>query len=169
MAILRRTSVVDGKLVIEEIEDPDLVTVRKKDKMNGGEFIVVFQQAMKKLVLDDSFGKNEYRILFYLMAITEFEREVNDTLYNIAKEIGLDQSTAGKAMRKLENVGIVIRNIKLRTFRLNYELAYKGQAKNYKKLQFKDPVFLEQKKEIAVQTNILTQLEELEKDRSLFR
>lgn len=164
MAILRRTSVIDGKLVIEEIEDPNLITVRKKDKMNGGDFIVVFQQAMKKLVLDDSFGKNEYRILLYLMAETEFEREVNDTLYNIAKEIGLDQSTAGKAMRKLENVGIVVRNIKLRTFRLNYELAYKGQAKNYKKLQFSDPLFLEQKKEKTIQTNIIDQLKEFENE-----
>ena len=161
MAIIRRTSVIDGKLVIEEIEDANLVTVRKKDKMKGGEFIVVFQRAMEKLVLDDSFGKNEYRILFYLMAKTEFEREINDTLYNIAKAIGLDQSTAGKAMRKLETVGIVVRNIKLRTFRLNYELAYKGQAKNYKKLQFKDPIFLEKKNE-SIQTNIIDQLKELE-------
>ena len=43
MAILRRTSVIDGKLVIEEIDDPNLVTVRKK-KMKGGDFIVVFQK-----------------------------------------------------------------------------------------------------------------------------
>jgi predicted transcriptional regulator len=159
MAILRRTSVIDGKLVIEEIEDPNLVTVRKKDKMNGGEFIVVFQKAMEKIVLDNSFGKNEYRILFYLMAKTEFEQEINDTLYNIAKSIGLDQSTAGKSMIKLENVGIVVRNIQLRTFRLNYELAYKGQAKNYKKLQFKDPTFLENK--TSTQTSIIDQLEDL--------
>jgi DNA-binding MarR family transcriptional regulator len=160
MAILRRTSVIDGKLVIEEIEDENLVTVRKKDKMNGGEFIVVFQKAMEKIVLDNSFGKNEYRILFYLMAKTEFEQEINDTLYNIAKSIGLDQSTAGKSMIKLENVGIVVRNIQLRTFRLNYELAYKGQAKNYKKLQFKDPAFLENKK--TTQTSIIDQLKDLE-------
>jgi DNA-binding MarR family transcriptional regulator len=160
MAILRRTSVIDGKLVIEEIEDENLVTVRKKDKMNGGEFIVVFQKAMEKIVLDNSFGKNEYRILFYLMAKTEFEQEINDTLYNIAKSIGLDQSTAGKSMIKLENVGIVVRNIQLRTFRLNYELAYKGQAKNYKKLQFKDPAFLKNKK--TTQTSIIKELEDLE-------
>lgn len=161
MAILRRTSVIDGKLVIEEIEDPNLITVRKKEKMNGGEFIVVFQKAIEKIVLDANLGKNEYRILLYLMAKTEFEREINDTLYNIAKAINLDQGNATKAMKKLESIGIVVRNIKLRTFRLNYELAYKGQAKNYKKLQFKDPVFLEKKKE-SVQTNILDQIKELE-------
>jgi DNA-binding MarR family transcriptional regulator len=162
MAILRRTSVIDGKLVIEEIEDPNLITVRKKEKMNGGEFIVVFQKAIEKIVLDANLGKNEYRILLYLMAKTEFEREINDTLYNIAKGINLDQGNATKAMKKLESIGIVVRNINLRTFRLNYELAYKGQAKNYKKLQFNDPLFLEQKKEKTVQTNIIDQLKELE-------
>ena len=162
MAIIRRTSVIDGKLVIEEIEDPNLVTVRKKDKMKGGDFIVIFQKAVEKIVLDGSLGKNEYRILLYLMAKTEFEREINDTLYNIAKKINLDQGNATKAMQRLESIGIVVRNVKLRTFRLNYELAYKGQAKNYKKLQFKDPVLLEQKKEIAVQTSIIDQLKELE-------
>lgn len=165
MAILRRTSVIDGKLVIEEIEDPNLVTVRKKDKMKGGEFIVVFQKAIEKLVLDADLGKNEYRILLYLMAKTEFEQEINDTLYNIAKGINLDQSNATKAMRKLESIGIVVRNIQLRTFRLNYELAYKGQAKNYKKLQFKDPVFLEKKQiNVSTQTSIIEQLEEFEKE-----
>lgn len=162
MAILRRTSVIDGKLVIEEIDDPNLVTVRKKDKMNGGEFIVVFQKAMEKIVLDGNLGKNEYRILLYLMAKTEFEQEINDTLYNIAKGINLDQGNATKAMKKLENIGIVIRNTQLRTFRLNYELAYKGQAKNYKKLQFKDPAFLEEKKGNLIQTSIIDQLKDLE-------
>ena len=47
MAILRRTSVIDGKLVIEEIDDPNLVTVRKKEKMKGGDFIVVFKRQLK--------------------------------------------------------------------------------------------------------------------------
>jgi DNA-binding MarR family transcriptional regulator len=110
---------------------------------------IYFNAFFEKIVLDADLGKNEYKILLYLMAKTEFEREINDTLYNIAKKINLDQGNASKAMKKLESIGIVVRNIKLRTFRLNYELAYKGEAKNYKKLQFKDPVFLEPKKEKA--------------------
>lgn len=163
MAILRRTSVIDGKLVIEEIEDPNLITVRKKEKMKGGDFIVVFQKAIKELVLKADLTKNGYRLLLYLMAETEFEKEINATLYGIAKELGINQSNATVAMKELESIGIVIRNIQLRTFRLNYELAYKGQAKNYKKLQFNDPVFLEQKKSKTIQTSIIEQLEEFER------
>ena len=96
------------------------------------------------------------------MAETEFEKEINATLYGIAKELGINQSNASVAMKELESIGIVIRNVQLRTFRLNYELAYKGNAKNYKKLQFNDPVFLEQKKEKTIQTNIIDQLKEFE-------
>ncbi len=162
MAILRRTSVIDGKLVIEEIDDPNLVTVRKKEKMKGGDFIVVFQKAIKELVLKADLSKNGYRLLLFLMAETEFEKEINATLYGIAKELGINQSNATIAMKELESIGIVIRNVQLRTFRLNYELAYKGNAKNYKKLQFNDPVFLEQKKEKTIQTNIIDQLKEFE-------
>ena len=162
MAILRRTSVIDGKLVIEEIDDPNLVTVRKKEKMKGGDFIVVFQKAIKELVLKADLSKNGYRLLLFLMAETEFEKEINATLYGIAKELGINQSNATVAMKELESIGIVIRNVQLRTFRLNYELAYKGNAKNYKKLQFNDPVFLEQKKEKTIQTNIINQLKEFE-------
>ena len=162
MAILRRTSVIDGKLVIEEIDDPNLVTVRKKEKMKGGDFIVVFQKAIKELVLKADLSKNGYRLLLFLMAETEFEKEINATLYGIAKELGINQSNATVAMKELESIGIVIRNVQLRTFRLNYELAYKGNAKNDKKLQFNDPVFLEQKKEKTIQTNIIDQLKEFE-------
>ena len=162
MAILRRTSVIDGKLVIEEIDDPNLVTVRKKEKMKGGDFIVVFQKAIKELVLKADLSKNGYRLLLFLMAETEFEKEINATLYGIAKELGINQSNATVAMKELESIGIVIRNVQLRTFRLNYELAYKGNAKNYKKLKFNDPVFLEQKKEKTIQTNIIDQLKEFE-------
>ena len=162
MAILRRTSVIDGKLVIEEIDDPNLVTVRKKEKMKGGDFIVVFQKAIKELVLKADLSKNGYRLLLFLLAETEFEKEINATLYGIAKELGINQSNATVAMKELESIGIVIRNVQLRTFRLNYELAYKGNAKNYKKLQFNDPVFLEQKKEKTIQTNIIDQLKEFE-------
>ena len=85
MAILRRTSVIDGKLVIEEIDDPNLVTVRKKEKMKGGDFIVVFQKAIKELVLKADLSKNGYRLLLFLMAETEFEKEINATFMELQK------------------------------------------------------------------------------------
>ena len=50
MATIRRTSVIDGKLVIEEIIDPNLVTVRKKDKMNGGNLLLFFNEQWKNSI-----------------------------------------------------------------------------------------------------------------------
>ena len=163
---LRRTYVNDlGKLVIEEVIDDGKILVNKKEKLKGGgDFVFVFQQAIFNVLSDSNLSRNALKILLYLIAKTEFEKEINATLYGIAKELGINQSNATVAMKELESIGIVIRNVQLRTFRLNYELAYKGQAKNYKKLQFKDPVFLEQKKEKTIQTNIIDQLKEFENE-----
>lgn len=162
MAILRRTSVIDGKLVVEEIEDPTLITVKKRDKMKGGDFVFVFQKAILEVLNNGNLSKNEYKILLYLIAKTEFEKEINTTLYSIAKELKLDQSNAGKAMRKLESINIVIRNKSLKTFRLNYEIGFKGSPKNYKKLQFKDKPLLSPME--SRQTDIITQIEEMKNE-----
>ena len=155
MATLRRTYVKDGQLIVEEIEDPNLVTVNKKEKLKGGDFMFIFQKAILEIVQNANLSRNGYKILLYLIAKTEFEKEINATLYGIAKELSLDQSNAGKAMRELEKISIVVRNKELRTFRLNYEIGFKGSPKNYKKLQFTDsPMLIEQKAKI-VQTSIL--------------
>lgn len=159
MAILRRTSVIDGKLVVEEIEDPNLITVKKKERMKGGDFIFVFQKAILEVLKNGNLTKNEHKILLYLIAKTEFEKEINATLYGIAKELKIDQSNASRAMEKLESISIVIRNKSLKTFRLNYEIGFKGSPKNYKKLQFTDKPLLSPIE--SKQTDIFTQLEEL--------
>ena len=99
--------------------------------MKGGDFIVVFQKAIKELVLKADLSKNGYRLLLF-NGRNGIWKEINATLYGIAKELGINQSNATVAMKELESIGIVIRNVQLRTFRLNYELAYKGNAKNYK-------------------------------------
>ena len=159
---IRRTRVVDGQLVVEEIVDDSMILTRKKaPKMNGGDFVFVFQKAMLEIVKNGNLTKNAYRLLVYLIAKTEFEKEINTTLYQIAKELNLDQSSASKGMKVLEDINIVVRNKNLRTFRLNYELAFKGNTKTYKKLQFKDNPLLELKP--SNQTNIFQQIEESKK------
>lgn len=155
MAVFRRTQVIDGKLVVDEIEDENLVTIRKKEKLRGGDFIFLFQNAVLEIVKNGNLSKGAHQLLLYLMAKTEFEKEINATLYGIAKELNMAQSNATTAMKELELISIVIRNKELRTFRLNYEIAFKGSPKNYKKLQFNDPAMLLKSK--SNQTNILDQ------------
>lgn len=166
MAILRRTSVIDGKLVVEEIEDDSLITIKKKDKLRGGDFIFLFQKAVLEIVKYADLSKGAHKILLYLMAKTEFEKEINATLYGIAKELNMAQSNATSAMKELELINIVIRNKELRTFRLNYEIAFKGSPKNYKKLQFKDPEMLKLNDGKINQTSLLDQPGVMNEDNS---
>ena len=57
MATIRRTSVIDGKLVIEEIIDPNLVTVRKKRQNEWWGIYYYFSTSNGKIVLDANLGK----------------------------------------------------------------------------------------------------------------
>ena len=145
---LRRTYVNDlGKLVIEEVIDDGKILVNKKEKLKGGgDFVFVFQQAIFNVLSDSNLSRNALKILLYLIAKTEFEKEINTTTYAIAKELKIDQGTTQRAMNELEDVSIVIRDKVLKKIRLNYEIAFKGSPKNYHKLLHKDPVLLEPKR-----------------------
>lgn len=145
MAIIERIRTIhpDGRITVQETIDNSKITVNKKDKLGSlSEFIFVFQNAINKIVISGKLGKNEYRILLYLMAKTEFEKEINITPYQIAKDLNLQQSPTGIAIRKLSALNILIRDKKLKTFRLNYEISFKGSPKNFKKLEFKDSPIL---------------------------
>ncbi|WCC43759.1 replication/maintenance protein RepL (plasmid) [Tenacibaculum finnmarkense] len=96
------------------------------------------EKTVLDIVSSGLLGKNEYRILLYLMAKTEFEKEINITQYRIAKELGMQENAVGLVLRKLDSFNILIRDNKLKRLRLNYEIGYKGSPKNYKKIQYND-------------------------------
>lgn len=133
----------DGTVTIREVFDDGKMVVNRKDKLGGGEFIFLFQKAVMDIVQSGVLGKNEYRVLLYLMAKTEFEKEINITQYSIAKEIGMQQTATQKALSNLSKINILIRDTSLRSLRLNYEIGFKGSPTNYKKVQYDDNPILE--------------------------
>lgn len=146
MAIIQTEKIIspDGTITIREVKDDSKIVTNKRDKLGSlSEFVFVFQNAINEIVKSGELGKNEYRILLFLMAKTEFEKEINITPYRIAKELKMHQTPTGEAIRKLSELNILIRDKELKTFRLNYEITFKGSPKNYKKLQFNDKPILE--------------------------
>jgi len=140
MAILRRTYADEnGRLVIEEIVSDEMIQVPKKHKLNNGNFITLFQNAMLNIVFNMNLSKGAYRLLIYLIGKTEINNEIKLTLYSISKEIGEKQPNIVRYFKELESFNIAIRNKERKTIRLNYDLAYKGKIKEYNKLKFSDP------------------------------
>lgn len=163
MALIHTEKIIspDGTITIREVKDDSKIMVNKKEKLGSlSDFVFVFQKAISEIVLSGKLGKNEYRVLLYLMGKTEFEKEINITPYQIAKELGMQQSPTGSAIRGLAGLNILIRDKKLKTFRLNYEIGFKGSPKNYTKLKFKDKPILEIG--ASKQRNLLDSIEEVE-------
>lgn len=139
MAIIKReTTVENGKVIIREIEDTDFIQVSKKSKFNNGNFIVVFQKAMIDISKSDKLSKGALRVLFYLIGATEITNDVKMPIQSIADEIGEHRGNIYKFMKELEELNVILRDKQTKYLRLNYDLAYKGAVKDYKKLQYKD-------------------------------
>jgi DNA-binding MarR family transcriptional regulator len=144
MAItLRKTYVKDGQLVVEEVVD-DRVLANKKTKFNNGGFITLFQKALMEISLNANLSKGAFRLLIYLIAKTEIDNEVKISLYQIAKDLKVNQGNTVSFFKELEDLNIAVRDKIRRTIRLNYDLAWSGKIKDYKKVAFTDPKIMHQ-------------------------
>lgn len=144
---LRRTYVGnDGKLVVEEVIQDDLVNVPKKNKLtnSGNNWIVLFQGALLRIATETNLSKGAYRLLIFLIAKTEIDQDVKLPIQEMASALGEDKGNIYRFVKELEIINVLIRDTKTKSIRLNYELAYKGKFADYKKLQYKDEQLLKQ-------------------------
>jgi len=141
---LRRTYVgADGKLVVEEVIQDNMVDVPKKNKlMANGNWIVIFQEALLRIATETDLSKGAYKLLIFLIAKTEITQDVKLPIQEMAIAIGEHKGNIYKFVKELEDINVLIRDTKNKVIRLNYELAYKGKFADYKKLQYKDEQLL---------------------------
>ena len=91
------------------------------------------QQAMLSLAKDKDIKGETHRVLWFIGGILDFENWVSISITEIAKELGLKQPSASRAIKVLEKKGIIIRGPKLGrsfAFRLNPEFGWKGKVKH---------------------------------------
>jgi hypothetical protein len=153
---LRRTYVgADGKLIVEEVIQDDLVSVPKKDKLTnkGNDWIVIFQGALLRIATETDLSKGAYKLLIFLIAKTEIDQNVKLPIQEMATAIGEHKGNIYKFVKELEIINVLIRDTKSKLIRLNYELAYKGKFADYKKLQYKDEQLLKQPESSPLFTN----------------
>lgn len=142
---LRRTYVgADGKLVVEEVIQDNLVSVPKKNKLTtpGNNWIVIFQEALLRIATETDLSKGAYKLLIFLIAKTEITQDVKLPIQEMAIALGEDKGNIYRSVKELEIINVLIRDSKNKVIRLNYELAYKGKFIDYKKLQYKDEQLL---------------------------
>jgi predicted transcriptional regulator len=136
---------VEESVEREVIENYRDVKVPEKHKLNNGDWIVLFQEALLKIAMDEDLSKGSLRVLFYLISKTKLTNEVKLPTKTIATDLNEKFQNVYTSLKGLEERNILIRDKETKLIRLNYELAYKGRFKDFKKFQYKDVPLLSEK------------------------
>jgi hypothetical protein len=129
------------------------VKVPQKHRFDNGSFITVFQEVMRNIAKYGKLTKNEYQLLIWLIGTAGIDNSIEIDLNILASELNLDKGNVSKALKGLVCRNIVLRKdgyrygnsalpfeLKLNYNQINYDLAFNGQVKSYKKVKGLHPI-----------------------------
>jgi len=173
----------DGK-IYQTTEVPDgfrNVNLPKKSWFENGDFVTIFQEALKEIILKGDLSKGELRLLVYLIATTGKDNSVCIDLNELSIALKTAKSNVSSALTGLVERNIILRRngyryakqplpIKLSVNydQFNYDLAYNGKVSQYKKVRTNHPDILSKdglKLEKYTQTSILEQIKTFDDDK----
>ena len=120
-----------NKYTGEEYGFPVLVGRKKRPYGNG--WLMNSQEALEILAKDKEITGETYRVLFFVCARLDFENWVQISVTEMAQELELRQPNVSRAMKVLEQKGIILRGPKVGrsyAFMLNPEFGWKGDVAN---------------------------------------
>lgn len=135
----------------EKIDGFEDVKLPNKSYFNNGGFITVFQQTMYNISTKANLSKGEMKLLIYLLGTAGFDNSICVDLDILSAELGERKPNIHKHLKGLTDRNIVIRvngyrggenktlpmNLSVNYDQINYDLAYNGKIKNYKKSKIK--------------------------------
>ncbi len=105
---------------------------RKRNPYGKG-WIMNNQEAAILLAKDKGIKGETHRVLWFIIGILNFENWIQISITEIAQELNLKQPAVSRAMKVLEEKGIILRGPKVGrsyAFMLNPEFGWKGKVKN---------------------------------------
>ena len=111
----------------------------KKYYFNNGDFATIFQPAMGEIAMSDM-SKDEFRILFALIANMDMDSRVETKINSIAQTLSMNKGNVSKAINKLVDRNIIVKKRENSRYAfevifsaINSNLAYRGKIKKFRK------------------------------------
>lgn len=142
-----------------------------KHKLNNGNFIVLFQKSMYEIALNHKkFTRNELTLLIYFLGSAGLGNSIYVDYPTLMVDLELQRSNIVTAINSLTAKGIIIKakakgrskgesqlmRVNVNFDQLNYNLAYNGKIKEFKKLKDNHPVIDLQKIQLEDKTKQMT-------------
>lgn len=165
----------------EIVDDYTDVKLPKKHKFNNGDFITIFQKTMANIALFSNLSRGEYKLLLYLIGTAGIDNSVSLDLNILCSELNEHKSNISGSLKGLVERNIIFRKdgyrygnqplpfeLSLNYDQINYDLAYNGRIKDFKKVQYKHPEISHDKVDLLEnQRNLLDEISEEEKKKSV--
>lgn len=101
----------------------------------SGKFMVSNQEFLEQLVKRPDIGFELLRVFVFLNARLDFNNLVQLPQTEIARALGMKKQNVHRTMKRLEELGIIIRGPKVGhscSYRLNPQAGWKGKAKDHR-------------------------------------
>lgn len=141
-------------VITETVEGFTDLKLPTKHKLNNGNFIVVFQNAMAEISKNGGcFTRNEFHLLFHFLGTAGLGNSIYTDYPTLVKELGIQRTHCVTALKSLERKGLIIKkgtgsrsknesalmNVRMNFDQLNYNFAYNGKIKDFKNVQYDHP------------------------------
>ena len=100
------------------------------------DYIMVFQESIRNIIKNMELTKEEYKVFFYLLSVTDFENYIWVTQQEIAEELNMKQPNISRALKSLVDMGLLVKEKRGRNnvYKINPQIAWKGKEKNRKNI-----------------------------------
>lgn len=138
------------------LEDYIDVKIPKKFKFNNGGFVTIFQKAMLNIAMFGKLSKGEMQMLLYLIGTCGMGNSICIDLVKLSKDLGTSKGNVSHYLKGLVERNIVIRKdgyrygktplpfeLHLNFDQINYDLAYNGKTKEFRKKKTEHPQLMQ--------------------------
>lgn len=130
----KRVDLLDPKT--GEIQQGYIVWVGERpNRLVGGRFFMVFQDAMLMLARDPELTQQVQRVMLYLFGSLDFDNFIHIKQKEIAEALNMDKGNVSKAVSLLKRKGIILEAPYkgVRCYKLNHFYGWKGSVTSLKK------------------------------------
>lgn len=115
---------------------PLIITAFTKKSKNAfvGGWLAMSQTALEKIVNNKDLKLTDYRVFLLISSVVDFENYVLLSQVDLAEMLGISKGTLGTSMKKLVDLGILIKGPKFGrnvSYRLAPTTAWKGTAQKH--------------------------------------
>lgn len=166
-------TIVSRSMTVPLLENYVDIKLPRKFKFNNGGFITVFQKAIANIAMFGNLTKGEMQMLLYLIGTCGAANSVCIDLVKLSTDLKMSKGNASNALKGLVERNIVIRKdgyrygktplpfeLHLNFDQINYDLAYNGKIKEFKKHKVEHPMLMKSDGE----TPLLSKIKEASKE-----